>query len=40
MDFSKNWKFVFLVNLHNFVEHYEALKKEEPIWSEKWDITA
>ena len=45
MDFSKkkkkkkNLTFLFLVNLHHFVEHYEARKDEKPIWSEKWDIT-
>ena len=41
MDFFfKKMKFSFLVNLHHFVEHYEARIDEEPIWSGKWDITA
>ena len=40
MDFSKKLKFSFLVNLHHFVEHYEARKYEELIWSEKRDIAA
>ena len=31
MDFSKKLKFLFLVNLHYYVEHYEARKDEEPI---------
>ena len=31
MDFSKKLKFLFLVNLNYFVEHYEARKDEEPI---------
>ena len=30
MDFF-SMKFLFLVNLHHFVEHYEARKDEEPI---------
>ena len=38
--FKKTLKFLFLVNLHHFVEHYEDRKDEEPIWSEEWDITA
>ena len=29
MDISK-LKFLFLVNLHQFVEHYKARKDEEP----------
>ena len=35
MDFSKILKFLYLVNLHHFVEHYEARKDEELICSEK-----
>ena len=31
MDFFKKLKFLFLVNLHHFVEHHEAKKDEEPI---------
>ena len=31
MDFSKKLKFLFLVNLHHFVEHYETRKDEESI---------
>ena len=33
-------KSVFLVNVHNFVEYYQARTDQEPTWSEKWDITA
>ena len=33
--FSKKLKFLFLVNLHHFIEHYEARKDEEPICSAK-----
>ena len=40
LDFPKKLKFLFLVNLHHSLEHYEARKVEEPIWSEKWGITA
>ena len=29
MDFSKKQKFLYLVDLHHFVEHYEARKDEE-----------
>ena len=31
MDFSKKMKLSFLINLHHFIEHYEARKDEEPI---------
>ena len=31
MEFSEKLKFLFLVNLHHFIEHYEARKNEEPI---------
>ena len=31
MDFFKKLKFLFLVNLHDFVEHHEGRKDEEPI---------
>ena len=31
MDFFKKLKFLYSVNLHHFVEHYEARKDEEPI---------
>ena len=37
---KKTPKFLFLVKLHHFVEHYEARKGEGPIWSKNWDITA
>ena len=40
MSFSKKMKCLFLVNLHHFIEHYEARNNEEPIWSGKWDIRA
>ena len=40
MDFSKKLKFLFSVNLHYFIEHHEARKDEESIWSGKWDIRA
>ena len=31
MEFSEKLKFLFLVNLYHFIEHYEAGKNEEPI---------
>ena len=31
MDFLKKLKFLFLVNLHHFVEHYETRKIGEAI---------
>ena len=33
MGFSKKkkMKFLFLVNLHHFIEHYEARKNEESV---------
>ena len=31
MDFFYEMRFLFLVNLHHFVEHYGARKDEEPI---------
>ena len=31
MDFSKELKFLFSVNLHHFIEHSDARKDEEPI---------
>ena len=31
LDFSKKPKILFLVNLHHFHEHYEAIKDEEPM---------
>ena len=34
---KKKMKCLFLVNLHHFMEHYEARKDEEPIWRGKWD---
>ena len=40
MDFFKKLKFLFLVNLHHFIEHYGARKDEEPIWSGERDIRA
>ena len=40
MDFLQKLKFLLLVNLHNFVECFEARKDEESIWSEEWDTTA
>ena len=40
MDFSKKFKFLFLVNLPHFIEYYEIRKDEERIWSGKWDIRA
>ena len=33
-------KFLFSVNLHQFVDYYEARKDEKPIWSGRWDKTA
>ena len=35
MDFSRKLNFLFLVNLHHFIENYEARKDEEPILSVK-----
>ena len=40
MDFFKKMKFLFLVNLHHFLERYEARKDEQPISSGKLDVTA
>ena len=40
MDFSKKMKFLFLVNLKDLIERYDARKDEEPNWSEKSDIRA
>ena len=40
MDFPKKLKFVFLVNLYHFIEHYEVKNYEVAIWSGIWDIIA
>ena len=30
----------YIINLHHFVEYYEARKGKEHVWSKKWSITA
>ena len=40
MDSFLKMEILFLVNSYHFVEHYEARKDEEPIWSGKSDKIA